>query len=79
VQLLVLDRLDLAQNMARYYVLSVEPALFDQVALVREWGRLGKLGGRRIEIHDNNQNAGVALEAWLSRKLKRGYQVRSDE
>jgi predicted DNA-binding WGR domain protein len=77
VQLLVLDRVDAAENMARYYVLSVEPALFDQVALVREWGRLGKPGGRRIELHANDRNARVALEAWLLRKMKRGYRFRT--
>jgi predicted DNA-binding WGR domain protein len=75
--ILVLDRIDPAQNMARYYVLSIEPALFDQVALVREWGRSGKPGGRRIELHANSRKARVALEAWLSRKMKRGYQHRT--
>ena len=45
VQLLVLERVEPACNMARYYVLSVELTLFDDAALVREWGRLGSLGG----------------------------------
>jgi predicted DNA-binding WGR domain protein len=77
VQLLVLDRIDPAQNMARYYVLSIEPAFFDQVALVREWGRSGKPGGRRIELHASIHNARVALETWLKRKMTRGYRPRS--
>jgi predicted DNA-binding WGR domain protein len=79
VQFLVLDRVDAAQNMARYYVLSIEPALFEQAALVREWGRVGKRGGRRIELHASPQNARVALEAWLCRKMKRGYLLRSGD
>jgi predicted DNA-binding WGR domain protein len=77
VQLLVLERVDATQNMARYYVLSIEPALFEEAALVREWGRVGKRGGRRIELHTSRQNARVALEAWLCRKMKRGYLLRS--
>jgi bifunctional non-homologous end joining protein LigD len=35
-QLAVLNRIDPARNMARYYVLSLEPALFDQFSLVRK-------------------------------------------
>jgi predicted DNA-binding WGR domain protein len=60
VQLLVLDRIDDAQNMARYYVLSVEPTLFDQVSLVRELGRIGKRGGSRIELHASKMAARLA-------------------
>ncbi|MGY6251465.1 WGR domain-containing protein [Bosea thiooxidans] len=41
LQMLVLDRSDPAQNMARFYVLAIEPTLFGDVALVREWGRRG--------------------------------------
>jgi predicted DNA-binding WGR domain protein len=78
VQLLVLDRIVEAQNMARYYVLSIEPTLFDQVSLVREWGRIGKRGGRRVELHTDNTSAGLALESWFARKVKRGYQKRLD-
>ena len=78
VQLLVLDRIDDAQNMARYYVLSVEPTLFDQVSLIREWGRIGKRGGRRIELYGSKTAARLALEAWFERKVKRGYRQRLD-
>ena len=76
VQLLVLERIDVARNMARYYVLSVEPTLFDDAAVVREWGRLGRLGGRRIDLHAKNSDARLALDAWLARKIRRGYVLR---
>lgn len=42
---IVLERLDPARNMARYYVLSVEPALFGDSALVRRLGPLECQGG----------------------------------
>jgi hypothetical protein len=45
VQLLVLDRIDDAQNMARFCVLSVEPTLFEEVSLVREWVVSAREGG----------------------------------
>jgi predicted DNA-binding WGR domain protein len=73
VQLLVLERIDDAQNMARYYVLSVEPTLFAEFSLVREWGRIGTRGNRRIELHANAGSARLALDAWFARKTKRGY------
>ena len=39
LQVLVLERVDRAKNMARFYVLSIEPTLFEDLALVRRWGR----------------------------------------
>ena len=40
VQVLVLERVDRARNMAQFYVLSIETTLFEDLALVRRWGRL---------------------------------------
>ena len=37
--------------MARYYVLSVQPTLFGDTALVREWGRIGTIGRRRFDLY----------------------------
>jgi predicted DNA-binding WGR domain protein len=76
VQLVVLDRIDPARNMARYYVLSYEPTLFDDSSLVREWGRIGKPGRRRIELYRDHNSARIALSAWLARKVRRGYKTR---
>ncbi|WP_453968278.1 WGR domain-containing protein [Bradyrhizobium ottawaense] len=36
--------------MARFYVLTIEPTLFGDTALVREWGRLGQRGRRRTDL-----------------------------
>jgi predicted DNA-binding WGR domain protein len=77
VQLVVLDRMDPAQNMARYYVLSIEPTLFDDSSLVREWGRIGRPCRRRIELYQDHSNARIALGAWLARKVRRGYKTRA--
>jgi predicted DNA-binding WGR domain protein len=40
---IVLERIDPAGNIARYYVLSIEPTLFAKHTLVRRWGRIGCL------------------------------------
>jgi predicted DNA-binding WGR domain protein len=63
--------------MARYYVLSIEPSLFGDATLVREWGRIGQPGQRRIELYESQSRAVEALETWLKRKRRRGYSLRS--
>ena len=73
VQMLVLDRIEPAANMARYYVLSIEPTLWGELSLIREWGRIGRRGRSRVELHSNQASATEALEIWLERKRRRGY------
>lgn len=75
LQMLVLDRTDPQRNMARFYVLAVEPTLFGEAALVREWGRVGSNGRRRLDLYPNAGEAAEALEDWLLRKSRRGYRV----
>jgi len=75
LQMLVLDRTDPHQNMARFYVLSLEPTLFGDAALVREWGRWGRPGRRRLDLFPDVEAAAEALEDWLRKKTKRGYRV----
>ena len=77
IQYLVLDRCDPTRNMARYYVLSIEPSLFGDATLIREWGLIGQQGQRRIELHESQSRAVEALETWLQRKRRRGYLLRS--
>ena len=55
LNVLVLERVDRTKNMARYYVLSVEPTLFAELSLVRRWGRIGGAGRTRIDLHERHQ------------------------
>ena len=75
-QYLVLERVDGARNMYRYYVLSIEPSLFGDTSFVRRWGRLGRAGGRRVSLHADRDAAREELSAWLERKVRRGYSIR---
>jgi predicted DNA-binding WGR domain protein len=77
INYLILDRRNPAANMARFYVLSIEESLFGDIALIREWGRLGTAGRRRIELHETEGSAIEALETWLRRKQRRGYRIRN--
>ena len=77
---IVLERVDPARNIARYYVLSIEPTLFAKHTLIRRWGRVGSLGRERLRIFgsEDASRAQVTLETWLIRKRKRGYAPRSE-
>ena len=76
-QYLVLDRCDPTRNMARYYVLTIEPSLYGDATLIREWDRIGQPGQRRIELYESQSRAVEALETWLQRKRRRDYSLRS--
>ena len=77
---IVLERVDPARNIARYYVLSIEPTLFAKHTLIRRWGRIGCLGRERLQFFgsEDASRAQVTLETWLTRKRKRGYAPRSE-
>jgi predicted DNA-binding WGR domain protein len=77
---IVLERIDPVRNIARYYVLSIEPTLFAKHTLIRRWGRIGSLGRERLQFFrgDDASQAQVTLETWLARKRKRGYAPRRE-
>ncbi len=64
-----------AENRFRYYVLSIDETLFGDIVLVREWGRIGTNGRRRLDLFDDRLRAISTLEQWLQRKRRRGYEV----
>lgn len=69
-----LRRIDPARNMARFYLLSVGRSLFGDFSVVREWGRIGRIGRVRVDLFENEHAALGAFEAIECRKRKRGYQ-----
>jgi predicted DNA-binding WGR domain protein len=77
LQVLVLERVDRAKNVARFYVLSIEPTFFEHLALVRRWGRIGTVGRTRIDLHPSPLVAQIELKKWLDRKRRRGYELRA--
>ena len=76
---IVLERVHPARNIARYYVLSIEPTLFAKHTLIRRWGRIGSAGRERLQFFggEDAARAQMALETWLAGKRKRGYAPRS--
>ena len=52
-----LHRIDPAKNMARFYMLDVQPDLFGGILLVKAWGRIGGRGRITHELHLNEAQA----------------------
>ena len=70
-----LRRIDPDRNMKRYYCMSVQPTLFGEWALLREWGRIGSTGQRKSGCFATEHEATVAMVEHLNAKLSRGYGV----
>lgn len=64
-----LQCIDPAKNKRRFYLMQVQPTLFGEWELVREWGRIGRAGRVR---RDGYTSAGLALDALSSLKRQKG-------
>ena len=68
-----LRRIDPSRNMARFYVLSIQPNLFGGSSVVREWGRIGTRGQCMVELLDDTQRAKQIKNSIERSKRRRGY------
>jgi predicted DNA-binding WGR domain protein len=53
--------------------MAVQPTLFGEWALVRNWGRIGANGTQRSDWFDTEAEAIQAFEDMKKQKRKRGY------
>lgn len=67
------QRIDATKNMARFYLLSIEPTLFGNISLVRNWGRMGTRGQERVHFFENEKEALTLFLDILREKRKKGY------
>jgi predicted DNA-binding WGR domain protein len=63
-------------NEWRFYRMEVWPDLFGRALLLRQWGRIGTGGRRRLDPHPDPGAAINALARLSRRKRQRGYQDR---
>jgi predicted DNA-binding WGR domain protein len=56
-------RIDDGKNMAQFHKIDLQPTLFGEWCLVREWGRLGRPGTVCIEMHKTRGEADITLIA----------------
>ncbi len=66
---------DAAKNRQRFYLLSWQPMLDGDVALVCSWGRLGTHGRSRTISYPTRAQVQEQLVYLIRRRLQRGYQV----
>ncbi|MDI6024880.1 WGR domain-containing protein [Corticibacterium sp. UT-5YL-CI-8] len=66
-------RIDPTRNMARFYSLSLQPTLFGELSLVRNWGRIGTEGRGMIETFSAPAEAEKARRRMERIKHRKGY------
>ena len=71
--MIYLRRIDPLRNMARFYVLDLQPTLFGEWALLKEWGRIGRGGQCRCAVFPSRAEAEAALVRELRRRERRSY------
>ncbi len=76
MEVLHLRRLDLDRNVVRFYSLTIEPTLFGTASLVREWGRIGTYGRRRVDL--SRMRRGRATPICVLRNRKPGGAISPD-
>lgn len=59
--------------MKRFYVVQIEPTLFGEAQLVREWGRIGRGGQMLAATYQDRATAEAAFQGIVSTKRRRGY------
>ena len=69
-----LRRVDPARNMARFYVMAVQPTLFWEWESIRELGRIGSPGRIMTATFASlDEAAGAAMTALWREKMLGGY------
>ena len=66
---------DPARNMARFYTMALQPTLFGEWALLKEWGRIGSAGRLVSCRFASEQEAALAMAEHLKAKLSKGYEA----
>ena len=68
-----LYRIDPEANMARFYACSIQPTLFGEWTLVREWGRIGRKPQSLLNTYETKAGAAEAGKRLIAHKQRRGY------
>lgn len=70
---LYLTHVDPARNMARFYTMSLQPTLFGECSVVREWGRIGRGGQVKATPYPTPEAARAAFDKLAATKIRKGY------
>jgi predicted DNA-binding WGR domain protein len=75
VSSVLLHRVNLEKNEARFYLLIVGSSLLDPHAVLRTWGRLGGHQRSMVSPCASAEEAQILAERLVRRRLRRGYCV----
>lgn len=68
-----LRRIDPSQNMCRFYSLAIQPTLFGEVSVIRNWGRIDCAGQIMQETFDSLDDAVEKFGHLRQIKVRKGY------
>ena len=71
----LLHRVNPEKDEARFYFVSIGPALFDPYAVIRVWGRIGGFQRMLITPCQTPLEARKLATRLVQRRLKRGYRL----
>ncbi len=60
-------------NMARFYGIEMQPTLFGEMSVLRNWGRIGTRGRAMMVTYEDAAQATAALVKLHEQKHRRGY------
>ncbi|SDP68585.1 WGR domain-containing protein [Phyllobacterium sp. OV277] len=64
--------------MARYYSPTMQPTLFGEISLVRNWGRIGTTGQQKVDTFPHYTELERAYEELSRQKRRKGYRCTAD-
>ncbi len=70
---LSMTRRDPILNMARFYAIVLQPTLFGEVSIIRNWGRIGTKGQAMVETFATETSAERQAAIIERQKRRRGY------
>jgi len=71
-----LRRIEAHLNIRRWYFVSIQPALFDKIAVICGWGRLnGKYARWRVIPAGSQQQADEIAWNIIEKRLQHGYKI----
>lgn len=68
-----LHRIDRALNMHRFYSMTIQPTLFGEASLIRNWGRIGTQGQTMIQTFPTPAEASSAFARIQALKRRKAY------
>ena len=69
-----LEKINHVKRQRRFYLLGVVRTLFGEWCLIREWGRIGAVGGQSMNAYfESREDCEAELQKIKSTKVKRGY------